>query len=286
MIRALALALLLAGPALAEAPVTSELPKPRPGLVTVPATAPVTAADPLAEVEPKPRPLKVVEAASFTPVNLPSGPLRSPVPKPRPDDLVTIASASAADPDPVEDEVEPKPKPKKGKGLCKDPRLKGELLESFGDPTGCGITDPVRLREVDGVKLSTPATIDCETAGALADWIEDVAKPAFRRTGGGLDRLEIYASYACRKRNNLSSGKLSEHAKGNAVDIGGFVLANGQVVSVLSDWGKGTAGRILKDIRRGACGIFRTVLGPGSDRYHANHFHFDTARYRSGAYCK
>jgi hypothetical protein len=278
MIRALALILLLAGPALAEAPLTSELPQPRPGFLAVP----VVIADPLAKVEPKPRPVATAEVATFTPVNLPSGPLRSPVPKPRPEGLVNVAAAS----DPMAEEIQPKPKPKKGKGLCKDPRLKGELLESFGESGGCGITDPVRIREVDGIKLSTPATIDCETAGALADWIEDVAKPAFRRTGGGLARLEIYASYACRKRNNLSSGKLSEHAKGNAVDIGGFVLANGQVVSVLSDWGKGTVGRILKDIRRGACGIFRTVLGPGSDRYHANHFHFDTARYRSGAYCK
>jgi hypothetical protein len=254
MIRALALALLLAGPALAEAPLTSPLPKPRPGPV----------------------------AATFTAVNLPTGPLRSPLPKPRPEGLVDVAAAS----EPVPEEIQPKPKPKKGKGLCKDPRLKGELLESFGDPKGCGITDPVRLREVDGVKLSTPAMVDCETAGALADWLEDVAKPAFRRTGGGLVRLEIYASYACRPRNNQSGNRLSEHAKGNAVDIGAFVLKNGQVVTVLTDWGKGTAGRILKDIRRGACGIFRTVLGPGSDRYHANHFHFDTARYRSGAYCK
>jgi hypothetical protein len=280
MIRALVLGLLVAGPALAEAPLTSELPKPRPGVVVVP----VASADPLAEIEPKPRPDKPVEVATFTAVNLPSGPLRSPLPKPRPEGLVSVAAAS----EPATEEVQPdpKPKPKKGKGLCKDPRLKGELLESFGDPKGCGVTDPVRLREVDGVALSTPATVDCETAGALADWVEDVAKPAFRRTGGGLDRLQIFASYACRNRNNLSSGKLSEHAKGNAIDIGGFILANGQVVSVLSDWGNGTAGRILKDIRRGACGIFRTVLGPGSDRYHANHFHFDTARYRSGAYCK
>ena len=256
MIRALALVLLLAGPALAEAPTTSPVPKPRPGQV----------------------------ASTFTPVNLPTGPLRSPVPKPRPERLVQVAAAS----DPVVEEVQPKPKPKpkKGKGLCKDPRLKGELLESFSQSGGCGITEPVRLREVDGVALSTPAMVDCETAGALAEWVEDIAKPAFRRTGGGLVRLEIYASYACRARNNQAGNRLSEHAKGNAVDIGAFVLKNGQVVTVLSDWGKGTAGRILKDIRRGACGIFRTVLGPGSDRFHANHFHFDTARYRSGAYCK
>jgi len=28
------------------------------------------------------------------------------------------------------------------------------------------------------------------------------------------------------------------------------------------------------------------VLGPEAARYHQDHFHFDTARYRSGSYCR
>jgi hypothetical protein len=42
----------------------------------------------------------------------------------------------------------------------------------------------------------------------------------------------------------------------------------------------------MRRMHRGACGPFGTVLGPEADRYHQDHFHFDTARYRSGSYCR
>jgi hypothetical protein len=32
-------------------------------------------------------------------------------------------------------------------------------------------------------------------------------------------------------------------------------------------------------MRRAACGWFTTVLGPGADAAHAEHFHFDIARH-------
>jgi hypothetical protein len=28
------------------------------------------------------------------------------------------------------------------------------------------------------------------------------------------------------------------------------------------------------------------VLGPNANSFHRDHFHFDTARYRSGSYCR
>ncbi len=48
--------------------------------------------------------------------------------------------------------------------------------------------------------------------------------------------------------------------------------------------------KFLTEIRADACGPFRTVLGPGSDSYHSNHFHFDLAQRskagkRRGLYC-
>jgi len=39
-------------------------------------------------------------------------------------------------------------------------------------------------------------------------------------------------------------------------------------------------------MHRAACGPFGTVLGPNADRFHQDHFHFDTARHRSGPYCR
>jgi hypothetical protein len=38
-------------------------------------------------------------------------------------------------------------------------------------------------------------------------------------------------------------------------------------------------------MRKAACGPFNTVLGPGSDPFHGDHFHLDTARGR-GPYCR
>ena len=45
-------------------------------------------------------------------------------------------------------------------------------------------------------------------------------------------------------------------------------------------------GALLQRMHRGACGPFGTVLGPDADRYHKGHFHFDTARRRSGPICR
>ena len=57
-------------------------------------------------------------------------------------------------------------------------------------------------------------------------------------------------------------------------------------MTILNDWNRGTHGKALVKSHAAACGIFGTVLGPRSDGYHRDHFHFDTANYRSGAYCR
>jgi hypothetical protein len=94
------------------------------------------------------------------------------------------------------------------------------------------------------------------------------------------------AHYACRTRNSVKGAKISEHGRGRAIDIAAFQLRNGSEISVLKHWGQGGNGKALSKIHRAACGPFGTVLGPKSDRHHRDHFHFDTARYRSGPYCR
>ena len=271
MIRVLALSLILACPALADAPLSSPVPQPRPST-----DAGATKADVSSSSQPMARPDQT--EAAFTPLMLQTGPLVSPLPKRRPKNVTVSQPATPAS--------KTGAKTKTAGAMCSDSRLSGEVIADFGEKGGCGISDGVRVKVVSGVALSSPALVDCKTAVALADWLDDVAKPAFRNTGGGLAKLQVYASYSCRPRNNQSGARLSEHGKGHAIDIGGFVTAKGQDVSVLKDWGKGKAGGVLKKLRQGACGIFGTVLGPGSDAFHRNHFHFDTARYRKGAYCK
>jgi hypothetical protein len=171
--------------------------------------------------------------------------------------------------------------------LCGVPGLVGDRLERIpGRIQGCGIAEPVRLREVDGIRLSTPATINCTTARALHTWVQDSLVPTVGRRGGGVSSLRVVASYACRTRNNQPGARVSEHGRGNAIDIAGIGLANGSELTVLGGWRDTRTGPILRDLHRGACGPFGTVLGPNSDRFHQDHFHFDVASYRSGPYCR
>lgn len=171
--------------------------------------------------------------------------------------------------------------------ICRDPRLEGERLDPFlGDIAGCGIFDAVRLGAVLGVRLDTPATLDCRTALRLADWLGGVAAPRIEDAlGSPVVEMKIYGSYACRTRNNRPGGRLSEHAVGRAVDVAGFALADGRTVTVSGDWASPEAGPVLKTIAEAACGPFTTVLGPDADVYHQDHLHLDTA-YRQAPYCR
>lgn len=153
-------------------------------------------------------------------------------------------------------------------------------------PGGCGVTDAWVVTEVSGVKLSRPAIMNMKTARALDRWVRNTAIPAVGRRGGGLEELTVAAHYACRTRNHRAGARLSEHAKGNAIDISSVVMKDGSRVTVLRGWGNGADGRLLTRLWKGACGPFGTVLGPNSDRFHRDHFHFDTASYRSGPYCR
>lgn len=175
---------------------------------------------------------------------------------------------------------------KKG-AVCGDLAIQGEVVGRVpGRIRGCGVDNAVRIRSVSGVALSQHSVMDCVTAQALKSWIDKGVKPAVGKKGGGVTRLRVAAHYACRTRNNRKGGRISEHGKGRAIDISAIFLRDGSEISVLKHWGSGRKGRILKKLHRAACGPFGTVLGPNSDRYHRDHFHFDTARYRGGSYCR
>ncbi|SEV88815.1 Uncharacterized conserved protein [Cognatiyoonia koreensis] len=170
--------------------------------------------------------------------------------------------------------------------VCGNPQIQGKVLGAVPGRGACGIDQGVQVRSVSGVALSPAATIDCRTAGALNRWVRNTARPAVGDIGGGISSLRVVSHYSCRNRNSASSGRLSEHSFGRAIDIAGIRTKSGREITVLTDWGRGAAGAALRQMWRGACGPFGTVLGPEANRYHRDHFHFDTARYRSGSYCR
>jgi len=172
-------------------------------------------------------------------------------------------------------------------GLCGVPGITGERLARIpGRLNGCGIAEPVRISAINGITLTQRPTLNCQAARALQGWLTEDVVPEIGRRGGGVASVRVISSYSCRTRNNQPGARLSEHATGNAIDIAGFGLADGSEVTVLSDWGSGAEGRILRNLHAAACGRFGTVLGPNADRYHQDHFHVDAASYRGGAYCR
>ena len=173
-----------------------------------------------------------------------------------------------------------------GGAICGDPGLVGRTIPAIvGRIRGCGLAGGVELREVSGVALSPPVTVDCRTALSLRAWVDEGLKPAVGSRGGGVRQIDVRGSYACRPVNNRPGNRISEHGRGKAVDIGGFVLNDGEVLNVLWHWGRGARGRILQAVQWTACQSFGTVVGPAADRAHRDHFHVDTARKTQG-YCR
>ncbi len=170
--------------------------------------------------------------------------------------------------------------------VCKDPRLAGEAVAPIDDEGACGIPKPVRLTGVAGVALTTPVYLGCPAALALADWVAKTAASAPDLLNARVSSISPFASYACRNRNGRAGGKLSEHARGRAVDIGRFGLSDGRSVTVKEGWRDPKTSGFLKRAWRDACGRFGTVLGPGADIHHQDHFHLDVAKHRGGAYCQ
>jgi len=147
----------------------------------------------------------------------------------------------------------------------------------------CGIADPVRLEAVllpgqARVAINPPAVLRCDMATAVSHWIRDDMAPAAARLGAPLRGIENFDSYDCRGRNRVFGAKMSEHGRGNALDIKAVKLESG-VIAHLTD--PHVAKAVRTDLRRSACERFMTVLGPGSDGYHENHIHVDLAERRS-----
>jgi len=171
-----------------------------------------------------------------------------------------------------------------------DPRILGEAekIDPIDEGNGCQVPNPWRMYSVAGVQFSQPATLNCSVTQPLHDWMIGTVQPAAQSSfGAQVTGITVAASYSCRARNNKQGARMSEHGFGNAIDISGFTLADGRKITVKQGWGgAGDERTFLRQIRRDACGEFMTVLGPGSDRSHGDHFHLDLANRRSGqTYC-
>ena len=126
----------------------------------------------------------------------------------------------------------------------------------------------------------------CALAEPVATWLARIAAPALEaELGSPLVAVRTGPGYECRGRNRQAGGKPSAHAAGRALDVASFELADKRVLPISAMPAAGSAvGRageaagVLQALRISACGWFTTVLGPGSDAFHADHLHVDIER--------
>lgn len=152
----------------------------------------------------------------------------------------------------------------------------------------CGIANPVRVSQLSGGIVVKPAAVlNCKMALAFAEWVKSDVQPAARlRYLSGVGEIQNMSSYSCRTIGNKQGGRLSEHSFGNAIDIGGLTLNNGKVLKVHKPgFFALRESSLLNKIRADACDRFTTVLGPGYNADHADHFHLDLMS-RKGRSCE
>jgi hypothetical protein len=161
-----------------------------------------------------------------------------------------------------------------------DGRLSGlavfEPKPSIAGPGECGADDLVLLSAIllaNGrrAEVKPAAMLACEMAESLAGWVRDEVAPNVGARGGGLLAIQQDGAYECRNRNRAARGKVSEHARGKAIDLRGFVLADKSVITLTDVY---ASKELRTTFHNSACRRFTTVLGPG-EPYHDDHIHLD-----------
>jgi hypothetical protein len=149
---------------------------------------------------------------------------------------------------------------------------------------GCSALGAVQLVDI-GVPVTNLRAMTCPLARQFTIWARDAVQPAAAQwLGTRVVRIETFGTYSCRTVDGQPGARLSEHARANAVDVSGFVLADGRRITVLEGWNGGDdqIRRFLRAVHQGGCRRFAIGLSPDSDSYHYNHIHFDMGR---GPYC-
>jgi hypothetical protein len=168
--------------------------------------------------------------------------------------------------------------------------VKAEAAPGLGEGE-CRVVAPVTIAAVGNIAVMPKALLDCVTAATVAVWLrETVAPKAEALLGAKLTAIRVLGAYICRPVNNVSTANLSEHASGRAIDIGGFKVGD-RWITIGSANPAEADQRFLLSVRSSACGPFTTVLGPGSDAEHQDHFHLDvkarqTAGPSHGLFCQ
>ncbi|MBA3447765.1 MAG: extensin family protein [Pseudaminobacter sp.] len=155
-------------------------------------------------------------------------------------------------------------------------------LAPIHDGGSCGIDYPVEISSINGVEMKPAATLSCSMAATFSRWTRKELVPAARwKYFSGVKTIHQGSSYSC--RNIAGSRKASQHSLGNALDVMRIELNSGRDIDVRKPgWFSFRQRGFLNTVRADGCDYFTTVLGPGYNADHADHFHFDIMKRKNG----
>lgn len=160
--------------------------------------------------------------------------------------------------------------------------IRFDILPDRNFGGGCRAVGAVKLVDY-GVPTTNLTAMTCPLANHFATWVRFAVRPAARQYfDRDLVKVETFGTYSCRRVGG--TGKLSEHASANAVDVSAFVLDGGRRITVLGGWnGDERERKFLRAIHDSACSRFGTTLGPDYNAAHRDHLHLDMAQ---GRFCR
>jgi hypothetical protein len=145
---------------------------------------------------------------------------------------------------------------------------------------GCSAVGAVKLASLRSdtkrLKLSNLGPMTCTLADTFAGWARfGVDRAAQQILGSPLVKIETMGTYNC--RSIAGSSRLSGHARAQAIDVSGFVLADGRRITVEGNWDDKSpeVRRFFAAIHTSACKRFGMVLGPNYNPAHRNHLHLE-----------
>lgn len=161
----------------------------------------------------------------------------------------------------------------------------GELsytpLADYVPTASCPLSNVVRMQS-SSVRFNQSFVATCPLALAWVMYERHSLQPAAEEImGSRVAQVDHLGSFACRNVYGRESGRRSEHATAEALDVAGFRFENDQQITLLNHWDNdGATGEFLRAARDGACDVFGNVLGPDYNAAHADHFHLGMRGFR------
>ena len=162
---------------------------------------------------------------------------------------------------------------------------RGVVFEQLGAVTqeGCQLSGAIKLATIatpfGDVGISGKPAMLCSFGLQFSGWVRDVGAPlTLAYTGQKLTQIEAGQAFACRARYDKPGAIPSEHAKGDAIDITSFVLADNRRIPVKQQDIQIFRGRATSFA---LCGRRLAATSPRSSAQepnsaHESHLHFDT----------